>query len=37
MELVAEDVIAFYELYGRKEIIKKSFLLEGIYKEKYKG
>lgn len=39
MELVAEDVIAFYELLQEKEEIinKRSFLLEGIYKEKYKG
>jgi len=39
MELVAEDVIAFYELLQEKEEIikKRSFLLEGVYKEKYKG
>jgi len=39
MELVAEDVIAFYELLQEKEAIikKRSFLLEGVYKEKYKG
>lgn len=39
MELVAEDVTAFYELLQeKKEIInKQSLLLTGIYKEKYKG
>src|SRR3972149_5450373 len=38
MELVAEDVIAFYELLQEKEEIikKRSFLLEDVYKEKYK-
>ncbi len=39
MELVAEDVIAFYELLQEKEEIinKRSSSLEGVYKEKYKG
>ena len=38
MELVAEDVISFYELLQEKEEIirKRSFLLEDVYKEKYK-
>lgn len=38
MELVAEDVIAFYELLQEKEEIikKRSLLLEDVYKEKYK-
>ena len=38
MELVAGDVIAFYELLQEKEEIikKRSFLLEDVYKEKYK-
>ena len=38
LELVAEDVSAFYELLQEKEEIikKRSFLLEGVYKEKYK-
>jgi len=38
MELVAEDVIAFYELLQEKEEIikKRSFLLEDVYKEKYR-
>lgn len=39
MELVAEDVIAFYKLLQEKEVLikKQSVLLEGVYKEKYKG
>src|SRR3990170_2244361 len=38
MELVAEDVISFYELLQEKEEIirKRSFLLEDVYREKYK-
>lgn len=38
MELVAEDVVSFYELLQEKEEIirKRSFLLENVYKEKYK-
>lgn len=39
IKFVTEDVIAFYELLQEKEVAakKQSFLLEGIYKEKYKG
>ncbi|MCF6153769.1 MAG: AAA family ATPase [Candidatus Brocadia sp.] len=39
MKIVAEDVVAFYELLQEAQTFtkKQSFLLEGIYKEKYKG